>query len=345
MFDLGEVKFFSGSPLENVQNICASRFKMRGGVVGFGNEDVILVTRVDGLVDVADFDELLFDWAQQVEPGLNLSLGIGRFHVRRDYGDKPILGRHLMGVTHHSDVDVAVSAHLFLRKDDLGGQGVLRVGDRVIHQADATDHLSGLLHQAGDVRRIAKHLFTFGSLAAALDADDFAVVSVNEFVHGLIQHVGSSIDSGQASKALGKLSQSVEGIKVRALAVTGERVGVELDTLDSLETRLGQVRVVAVQGQGVADKVARVDVEAVLLVQLLHSHNVGVDVLPRFGITLIKVLDEDEEVLESSLLEQAHQIGAQGFAFVGGNFGDFSRLSHDVRAFDGLEFQVPEVQE
>ena len=51
-----------------------------------------------------------------------------------------------MGVGDHGDVDVRVPAALLLGDDDLGGEGVLGVGDGVVHQADAPHHLTRLLH-------------------------------------------------------------------------------------------------------------------------------------------------------------------------------------------------------
>ena len=83
---------------------------------------------------------------------------------------------HLRGVGDHGHVDVRVPAHLLLRdddlqeqifytnqipglkeipddedeggedEDDLGGEGVLGVGDGVVHQADTPHHLPRLLH-------------------------------------------------------------------------------------------------------------------------------------------------------------------------------------------------------
>ena len=51
-----------------------------------------------------------------------------------------------MGVGDHGDVDVGVPAALLLGDDDLGGEGVLGVGDGVVHQADTPHHLARLLH-------------------------------------------------------------------------------------------------------------------------------------------------------------------------------------------------------
>ena len=47
---------------------------------------------------------------------------------------------------HHGHVDVGAAVDLLLGNDDLRGEGVLGVGDGVIHQADAADHLADLAH-------------------------------------------------------------------------------------------------------------------------------------------------------------------------------------------------------
>ena len=64
-------------------------------------------------------------------------------------------------------------------------------------------------------------------------------------------------------------------------------------------------------------EIASVLVQTVLFVELLHGGLVRVHVLPGLGVGLVEVLDEDEEVLEPTLLEQTHQVGRQRFFLVG----------------------------
>ena len=63
-------------------------------------------------------------------------------------------------------------------------------------------------------------------------------------------------------------------------------------------------------------EIASVLVQTVLFVELLHGGLVRVHVLPGLGVGLVEVLDEDEEVLEPTLLEQTHQVGRQRFFLV-----------------------------
>ena len=67
---------------------------------------------------------------------------------------------YLVRVADHGDVDVRVSSHLLLRDDDLGGQGVLRVGNWMIEETNATDNLSDLARTVRCVGRIAVNLRT-----------------------------------------------------------------------------------------------------------------------------------------------------------------------------------------
>ena len=65
-----------------------------------------------------------------------------------------------MRVADHGNVDVRVSSNLLLRDDDLGGQGVLRVGNWMVEKTNATDNLSDLAGAVWCVRRIAINLGT-----------------------------------------------------------------------------------------------------------------------------------------------------------------------------------------
>ena len=67
---------------------------------------------------------------------------------------------YLVRVADHGNVDVRVSSNLLLRDDDLGGQGVLRVGNWMVEKTNATDNLSDLAGAVWCVRRIAVNLGT-----------------------------------------------------------------------------------------------------------------------------------------------------------------------------------------
>ena len=71
-----------------------------------------------------------------------------------------VLFSYLVGVADHGHVDVRVSTDLLLRDDDLGGQGVLRVGDWMVEKTNATDNLSDLAGTVWCIGRIAVNLGT-----------------------------------------------------------------------------------------------------------------------------------------------------------------------------------------
>lgn len=140
--DLGHVKLLASASLEDVQHVQAGRLKVRGRVIRLRNEDLRLQTVVHGLVVVGHGHKLLVDRSQQVQARLDLRLGIARLHRGRDHADEPSLGRHLMRVADERHVNVALAVHLLLWNDDLRGQGVLRVRDRMVQDADAAHHLA-----------------------------------------------------------------------------------------------------------------------------------------------------------------------------------------------------------
>ena len=68
---------------------------MRGGVVRLGDEELGLGARVDGGKHVTDLQELLLDRPQQVETGLDLSLGVCSLHRCCNHCYKPAFACHL----------------------------------------------------------------------------------------------------------------------------------------------------------------------------------------------------------------------------------------------------------
>lgn len=119
VFHFAEIKIFASPPLENVQHIQTSGLKVRGGVVGLGDEKLRLGARINGGEYVTDLQELLLDGSQQVETGLDLGLGVRRLHRCCHHRHKPTFARHLCCVGNHGDVDVRISSDLLLWDDDL----------------------------------------------------------------------------------------------------------------------------------------------------------------------------------------------------------------------------------
>lgn len=145
LLDLGKVKVFASSALEDVQHVQACGLEVRCCVIRLGDEDLRLESAVDRFIVVRDADELLMDWTEQFKSGPDFLLGIACLDSRRHHADEPALGRHLMGVADERNVDVRATADLLLRNDNLRRQSVFRVGNWVIHQTNAADDLSDFL--------------------------------------------------------------------------------------------------------------------------------------------------------------------------------------------------------
>ena len=102
-------------------------------------------------------------------------------------------------------------ARVNLRNDNLTRSGVVRVGNRMIKQADGAHNLARLLDAicAGNVARITVELLAFGRLAAAAHANDASVLR-HELVDRLIEHIRAAVDCRKARKALRQLAESIE---------------------------------------------------------------------------------------------------------------------------------------
>lgn len=144
LLNLRKVKVLAGAALEDVQHIQAGRLEVRCRVVRLRDEDLRLEAVLGRLEVIGNRDELLCDGAEQVQSRLDFVLGIVGLDRGGHHADEPALRRHLMRVADQRDVNVGATAHLLLRNDNLGRQRVLRVGDRMIHQANATNDLSNL---------------------------------------------------------------------------------------------------------------------------------------------------------------------------------------------------------
>lgn len=88
-----------------------------------------------------------------------------------------------------------------------------------------------------------------------------------------------------------------------------------------------------------SSKVLSVLIKIELGVDLEHGRLGGIHVLPGLGVVLLQILNVEEEVAETTLLEDPHEVGVESLLVVSGHFGDFPGLVH-VAAFDRLELEV-----
>lgn len=258
---------------------------MAGSVVALGEEDVVLLAAVERLVQRdRGAHELLLDLAEAVEARLDLQVVVGvGLGDGADDGDVVALGADVVRPRYHGDVDVVLAADLRLRDDQLHRVAVVRLVDRVVEDADGFDQVSdhlGLVREVGGVRddlaALGLELHAVALLLAVFhggtDAGNLAVL-VFDFVDVGVEHVRAAVDGGQTGEALRQLAQTVQGVDVRRLSVTGHGVDVQADALDAvLGHALGfDVVVGGVEGHAVADEVAGGRLQAVLVVDLLHG--------------------------------------------------------------------------
>lgn len=208
VFNFAEVEILASTPLENVKNILASCLKVGSSIVRLRDEELTSSTIVIWMEHVADLNEFLFDWPQEIKTGLDLGLWVVCLNSSGNHANKPSLGGHLGGGGHHGHINVGLPAHLLLRDDDLGGQGVLGVGHWVVHQTDAANHLANLLHLVTDIGGVTINLLAFCHLTTRLDSYHFPALH-HYFIDRLVQHVCPAIDSGEPGKTLWQFTQSI----------------------------------------------------------------------------------------------------------------------------------------
>jgi hypothetical protein len=110
---------------------------------------------------------------------------------------------------------------LILWENDLDTVGVLRARNRVLENADGADDFT-LLNDAdfpalvvvNKVARIANDLFGLDSFGSAAHADKFAVRIGDDLVNWLVEHIGATINGGEAREGLRKLAEAIKGIDV-----------------------------------------------------------------------------------------------------------------------------------
>jgi len=209
----------------------------------------------------------------------------------------------------------------------------------VVQDANDASDFADVLHFVGEIRGVSDDEFAFGDFVSGFDTGD-APVLVNESVDGLVEHICSSVDGGETSKGLGKLSETVSGIDVRRLScVLGQRVAVEFDFLDGFESGSAEVLIVLMEGDGVAEEGLSVLVESEFLVQVGHGRLLEVETLVGLGFFLFVLLEIVREIATAPLLEHSHQAAAHDFH--GSRRNSMNLLVFvDVAVLDGLELEI-----
>jgi len=318
---------------------------MASSIVALADEDLGLLTVIVGLHDVADIDEPLIDGAEESESGLEFPGGItlGVLDGGSASGDPAALRSDIVGSAHDGDVDIGATTDLLLRDDDLSALSVVGVGDGVAEDADGADDLASAVHTIGEVRGISDDELALGDgvrLLRGLDTDGVTVLD-DDVVDGGVEHVGTTVDGAETSKALRKLTKTIEWVEVGALGVgiAGKRVEVELHADDRLKSRLLQVVIVEVEADSVTDEVDGVGLKAELGIELTHGHLVQVIARVGLGILRLVVLGIDEELGATTLLKEAHETALKSLTLIRRNLVDLATTEH-IGTTDGLELKV-----
>lgn len=178
-----------------------------------------------------------------------------------------------------------LASNLRLRNDQLAGITVVGASQRMLQNTDSSQDMAGNPGLVGEVRWVTQNHLGLGLkvhllgtiLHGGLDTRDLVAI-VLQLVHGGVQHISASVDGGQTSKALGKFTKTVQGVDVRGLSVSSNRVTVQSDALDSLGGLAGggDVVVSEEQGHGVTNKVLGGGLEAKLVIDVLHCAGIHI---------------------------------------------------------------------
>lgn len=208
------------------------------------------------------YHELLLDPAEALEAGCELQVVVcvGLCHCGND-GDVVTLGAYVVCRRDHGDVDIfkmvslsikiisgsiltILPSDLRLGNNKLARVAVVGALDWVVQDANRLEDVANNLDLAREIRWVSKNLLGLGAeghsitlistlLHGCLNTNSLVSVICNLIKVG-VEHVSATVDSGQTSKSLGKLTKTVKRVDVWGLSIASNRVTVETDTLDGL---------------------------------------------------------------------------------------------------------------
>lgn len=249
-----------------------------------------------------------------------------------------------------------LAANLGLWDDQLARVGVISSLDWVVQDTDRLQDVASNLDLSWEVRWVTKNLLRLRSesealsllatlLHGGLDVSCLSGSIVGDLIKVGVQHVSSTVNSGETSEALWELSETVQWVDVWRLSVAGDRVPVETDALDGLwcSALLGDIVVSGVKRHGVADEIAGGSLKAELVEDILHGASLDVKSLVAGRVALVEGADPLNEGLHSALFEESHKGGCESLAGIGWDLGDGGLASGtllDIRASNLLELEV-----
>ena len=267
------VQVFSTHSLVQTQQVITVALKVRGGIKRRRNVALVIVSLRDRFKGRADAGETLEDWSHQLKTGCHILIRSALLDNGRDNGNVNARSGNCKGVSNAAHKDVVDTAHLGSRNDDLDGFTVVRVGDGVVEDADASDQDAGRLDLLRrEVRRVSNDHAGLGHLVACLNSAGFALVVVQDLVNVLVEREGSSVNGTDTGESFGKTTQSVNGVNVGAGSVTRQGIAVGLEILDGGCGGGFHVVLIEFEAHGVGDELVCVGQESKVLVELSHGH-------------------------------------------------------------------------
>lgn len=116
----------------------------------------------------------------------------------------------------NDDPSTMLPVDLILGNDDLYAVGIVCTRNRMLEDADCADDLAVLydaelsaLTAGAKVARVTDDLLGLDSLVPAAHADKFTIAIGNDLIYLLVEHVGASIDGGEARKCLRELAEAI----------------------------------------------------------------------------------------------------------------------------------------
>jgi len=222
-FSRSEVKILASDAFIHISHIIDCSLEVAGGIVALADEDLGGGTVIIGLLDVSDVNELFIDRTKDAEGRAKLLDGITTriLDSGSASGDPTALGGNAVGTAHDGHIDIGATTDLLLRDDDLSALSVVGVRNGVAEDANGTNNLANGSDTVREVRGVSDDELAVSnrlSPLAGLDTDSLAALHDNA-LDGSVEHVGTTVDGAETSKALRKLTKTIERIEVRTLGI------------------------------------------------------------------------------------------------------------------------------
>jgi hypothetical protein len=333
------VQIFATNSFVQVEQIVTIGFKVRSGIKGARDEALVNGTILDGLVSGGDAGKSLENGPQQLKTGGDILIGLALLDQGGNNSHVDARSSCLQGIAHAANKDIIDTADLRSRNDNLGGFRIVRVGDGVVQEADASNNESGgadLLW--GEVGRVSDNHFGDSHLISSLDTVGGSVLHQN-FIDILIEHKGSTVNGANSGESFWQTTKTVDGVDVRRCSVAREGVAVDLQFLDSRQCRLIHVFLIQLETHGVRNELMRIWNQSEFCVEFFHGHFGEIAAFVSLRLLLIILFNVHEELSEATLFKESHEWTPQSFFGSGRNLEDLS-VPVDIGSSNGFKVEI-----